>query len=50
MDEGGIKNGQRNSDVFYGRPTVGQDGEKCKETSSPLVNKQQKVCGHVENF
>ena len=24
------------------RPTVGQDRQKCKENSSPLVDKQQK--------
>ena len=30
--------------------TVGQDCQKCKETSSPLADKQQKTGEHVENI
>ena len=30
------------------RRTVGQDRQKCKETSSPLADKQQKTGEHVE--
>lgn len=33
-----------------GRRTVGQDCQKCKETSSPLADKQQKRGEHVENI
>ena len=29
MGEGGIKNGQKNSDVFYGRPQAGVVVLKC---------------------
>ena len=32
------------------RRTVGQDRQKCKETSSPLADKQQKTGEHVENI
>ena len=32
------------------RHTVGQDRQKCKETSSPLADKQQKTGEHVENI
>ena len=32
------------------RHTVGQDCQKCKETSSPLADKQQKTGEHVENI
>ena len=30
--------------------TVGQDRQKCKETSNPLADKQQKTGEHVENI
>ena len=30
--------------------TVGQDLQKCEETSSPLANKQQKLVEHGENI
>ena len=30
--------------------TVGQDRQECKETSSPLVDQQQKKGEHVENI
>ena len=30
--------------------TVGQDRQKCKETLSPLADKQQKMGEHVENI
>ena len=30
--------------------TVGQDCQECKETSSPLADKQQKMGEHVENI
>ena len=31
-------------------PTVGQDCQKCKETSIPLANKKQKMGEHAENI
>ena len=30
--------------------TVDQDRQKCKETSSPLADKQQKTGEHLENI
>ena len=32
------------------RRTVGQDRQKCKETSNPLADKQQKTGENVENI
>jgi hypothetical protein len=36
--------------IIKQRHTVGQDCRKCKETSSPLADKQQKTGDHVENI
>ena len=35
---------------FRNRHTVGHDRQKCKETSSPLADIQQKTCEHLENI
>ena len=32
----------------FGGPTVGQDCQKCKETSNPLADKQQKKGEQLE--